>query len=192
MRSFLKDAERRIEKSELVETWVRQVREVSYEAEDIIDEFMHHKDMEKHKSGFKGITKEIVHFPKNITARYQIATKLPKIKVKVREISDRSKRYGFDKLDEGTSNYMSRESWQHYAESSIFFGEDKIVGMEEKTEEMIEWLLEYEQRRTIISIVGMGGLGKTTLATRVYNDQRIKQQFNCCTWISVTQIHDSN
>ena len=192
MRSFLKDAERRMERSESVETWVRQVREVAHEAEDIIDEFMHHKDKEKHKSGFKGITKEIVHFPKNITARYQIATKLPKIKVQVREISDRSKRYGFDKLDEGTSNYMSRESWQHCAESSIFFGEDEIVGMEEKTEEMIEWLLEYEQRRTIISIVGMGGLGKTTLATRVYNDQRIKQQFNCCTWISVTQIHDSN
>ncbi|XP_030962966.1 disease resistance protein RPM1-like isoform X2 [Quercus lobata] len=192
MRSFLKDAERRIERSKSVETWVRQVREVAYEAEDIIDEFKHHKDMEEHKSGFKGITKEIVHFPKNIIARHQIATKLPKIKVKVREISDRSKRYGFDKLDEGTSNYMSRESWQHQAVPSIFFGEDEIVGMEEKTEEMIEWLLEDERRRTIISIVGMGGLGKTTLATRVYNDQRIKQQFNCCAWISVTQIHDSN
>ena len=128
MRSFLKDAKRRMERSESVENWVRQVREVAYEAEDIIDEFMHHNDKEKHKSGFKGIAKEIVHFPKNITARHQIATKLPKIKVKVREISDRRKRYGFDKLDEGTSNYMSRESWQHCAESSIFFGEDEIVG----------------------------------------------------------------
>uniref|UniRef100_A0A2N9E741 Rx N-terminal domain-containing protein n=1 Tax=Fagus sylvatica TaxID=28930 RepID=A0A2N9E741_FAGSY len=134
MRSFLKDAERRIERSELVETWVSQVREVAYEVEDIIDEFMHHKDREKHKSGFKGITNEIVHFPKNITARHQIASKLPKIKVKVREISDRSKRYGFDNLDEGTS--------------------------------------------------------KTTLATRVYNDQRIKQQFGCCAWISVSQTDD--
>ena len=62
---------------------------------------MHHNDKEKHKSGFKGIAKEIVHFPKNITARHQIATKLPKIKVKVREISDRSKRYGFDSLMKG-------------------------------------------------------------------------------------------
>ena len=86
MRSFLKDAERRMERSESVETWVRQVREVAYEADDTIDEFMHHKDKEKHKSGFKCITKEIVHFPKNFTARHQIATKLPKIKVKVREV----------------------------------------------------------------------------------------------------------
>ena len=39
MRSFLKDAERRMERSESVENWVRQVREVAYEAEDIIDEF---------------------------------------------------------------------------------------------------------------------------------------------------------
>jgi len=189
MRSFLRDAERRMERSELVETWVRQVREVAYEVEDIIDEFMHLKGRENHISGFKGIAKDFVNLPKNITARRQISSKLPKIKAKVHDISERSKRYDFDKFDEGTSKNMASESWQHYGGSSVLFDEDEIVGMEEDTEQMLEWLLEDEQRRAIISIVGMGGLGKTTLVTRVYNDQRIKRHFDCWAWISVSQTY---
>lgn len=192
MRSFLRDAERRMERSESVGTWVKQVREVAYEVEDIIDEFIHLKERNKHKSGFKGIAEDIVNFHKNITSRYQISSKLPKIKAKVKEISERSKRYGFDKLDELTSNNMVDENWQHYGESSLFIDEEEIVGMEESTEQMLGWLLEDEERRAIISIVGMGGLGKTTMVTRMYNDQRIKGHFDCCAWISVSQTYGIN
>jgi hypothetical protein len=66
---------------------VWQVREVAYEVEDIIiiiDEFLHLlKDREYHISDFIGIAKDFVNLPKNITARRQISSKLPKIKAKV-------------------------------------------------------------------------------------------------------------
>lgn len=185
MRSFLKDAERRKEMSESVETWVRQVREVAFEAEDIIDEFMHYKYNEGLNNGFTGIFQDVVNFPKNITARHQISSKLQKIKAKVHDVSERSKRYGFDKLDdEGRTRNVAE-----YGESSTFVDEDEIVGMEEHTEELLGWLTRDEPRRTVISIVGMGGLGKTTLVTRVYNNQIIKRHFDCWAWISVTQTY---
>ncbi|KAG6785167.1 hypothetical protein POTOM_010893 [Populus tomentosa] len=187
MKSFLRDAERRKEKSDSVETWVRQVREVAYEVEDIIDEFMHHKYKEPLKNGFKGIVEGVVKFPKNITSRHRISSKLQKVIAKVHEVSERSKRYGFDPIDEEATRNVAGDRWQHYGESATFVDEDDIVGMEESTEQLLGWLMEDEPRRTVISIVGMGGLGKTTLVTRVYNNHIIKRGFDCWAWISVSQ-----
>jgi disease resistance protein RPM1 len=187
MKSFLRDAERRKEKSDSVETWVRQVREVAYEVEDIIDEFMHHKYKKPLKNGFKGIVEGVVKFPKNITSRHRISSKLQKVIAKVHEVSERSKRYGFDQLDEEATRNVAGDRWQHYGESATFVDDDDIVGMEESTEQLLGWLMEDEPRRTVISIVGMGGLGKTTLVTRVYNNHIIKRGFDCWAWISVSQ-----
>ncbi|KDP29947.1 hypothetical protein JCGZ_18516 [Jatropha curcas] len=180
MRSFLRDAERRKERSASVEAWVKQVREVAYEAEDIIDEFLHHIHKERLNNRFKGAVQDLVNFPRTITARHQISSKLQKIKAKVHEVSERSKRYGFDQLDEGRTGNVFGDPWQHYGESSSFVDED---------EQLLGWLTEEEPRRTVISIVGMGGLGKTTLVTRVYNNQIIKRMFDCWAWISVSQTY---
>ncbi|KAG8640447.1 hypothetical protein MANES_13G061300v8 [Manihot esculenta] len=189
MRSFLRDAERRKERSESVETWVSQVREVAYEAEDIIDEFIHLKNRKRIKNGFKVVLQDVVNFPKNMTTRHQISSKLQKIKAKVHEVSERSKRYDFDQHEEGRTRNVASGRWKHYAESSSFVDEDEIVGMEENSEQLFGWLTEEEPRRTVISIVGMGGLGKTTLVTRVFNNQVIKRHFDCGAWISVSQIY---
>lgn len=42
-------------------------------------------------------------------------------------------------------------------------------------------------RLVVVSIIGMGGLGKTTLARKIYNDARVKSYFDCCAWIFVSQ-----
>ncbi|KAJ6956122.1 hypothetical protein NC652_007274 [Populus alba x Populus x berolinensis] len=148
---------------------------------------MHHKYKETLKNGFKGIVEGVVKFPKNITSRHRISSKLQKVIAKVHEVSERSKRYGFDPIDEEAKTNVAGDRWQHYGESATFVDEDDIVGMEESTEQLLGWLMEDEPRRTVISIVGMGGLGKTTLVTRVYNNHIIKRGFDCWAWISVSQ-----
>jgi disease resistance protein RPM1 len=47
-----------------------------------------------------------------------------------------------------------------------------------------------EPQQTIISIVGMGGSGKTTLVANTYNNDNIKKHFNCCAWITISQAYD--
>ncbi|WOH03108.1 hypothetical protein DCAR_0522500 [Daucus carota subsp. sativus] len=192
MKSFLADAERTKHRSELVETWVRQVREVANEVEDVIDEFMHYKDARRDRKGFKHFVQDVIDGPKHVSSRHRISSKLRRIKEKVCEVSDRSKRYAFERsVDEGRRRRPPDDWWQHHGESSMFDGGDEIVGMEEDKSKLLARLTGADPRRTLISVVGMGGLGKTTLVTKIYNEQAI-QGFDCCAWISVSRIYESD
>ncbi|XP_015076027.1 putative late blight resistance protein homolog R1A-3 [Solanum pennellii] len=62
-----------------------------------------------------------------------------------------------------------------------------IVGFEEETEWIIRKLTSGPADIDVISIVGMPGLGKTTLAYRVYNHKSIVDHFDVCAWCTVDQ-----
>ncbi|KAH0676673.1 hypothetical protein KY285_024474 [Solanum tuberosum] len=62
-----------------------------------------------------------------------------------------------------------------------------IVGFEEETEWIIRKLTSGPAEIDVIAIVGMPGLGKTTLAYRVYNDKSIVDHFDVCAWCTVDQ-----
>lgn len=75
----------------------------------------------------------------------------------------------------------------HLAESALSVEEDGLVGIEENKHKLIRLLTDEEPQRTIISVLGMGGVGKTTVVARVYMDQMVISHFSCRAWISVSQ-----
>ncbi|XVF69272.1 hypothetical protein PTKIN_Ptkin11bG0067700 [Pterospermum kingtungense] len=87
-----------------------------------------------------------------------------------------------------TSNYDHDHDWRkRLSEASLFFKDDDLVGIKKAQHELLGWLMDEQPQLTIISVVGMGGSGKSTLVYDTFNKQSVKQHFNFHNWITVSQ-----
>jgi len=195
---FLKDADRRAEDeadaNDGIRTWVKQLREVSFRIEDVIDEYlwlMHRAN----PPGCGSLVSKITRLVKTLIPRHHIASEIQDIKLSICEIKERSERYNFQiSLEQGSSSSNSRGErengkWRDPRLSSLFIEEAEIVGFEGPREELFCWLLDGEAERTVISVVGMGGLGKTTIAKQVFDSQKVTAHFDCRACITVSQSY---
>ncbi|GLT52859.1 hypothetical protein SLA2020_261740 [Shorea laevis] len=105
----------------------------------------------------------------------------------VREIKERSERYGFSSLEQGSSSSATNDTWHDPRVGSLFIEEDEVVGIESTRDELVSWLVGGASKRSVISVVGMGGIGKTTLAKKVYENESVKGHFDYRVWITVSQ-----
>ncbi|XP_072962515.1 putative disease resistance protein RGA1, partial [Typha angustifolia] len=75
--------------------------------------------------------------------------------------------------------------------SSLLPVEHKVVGRDDEKDNIINKLLSFSsasirRKFSILAIVGVGGIGKTTLAQFVYNDEKIEKHFNKRIWVCVS------
>ncbi|KAK8489039.1 hypothetical protein V6N11_013200 [Hibiscus sabdariffa] len=182
--SFLVDADRAGENSEIQKAWVASVRDLAYQVEDIIDEYMYHLNRQRQCS----FLHRTLHFPKVLLVRRQVAAKLQDINTRMKSITERANQFGVQQLEERAATSHHDPNWKNrLSEASLFFKDDDLVGIKKAQHELLGWLMDEEPKRTVISVVGMGGSGKTTLVANTFNKQSVKQHFDFCTWITVSQ-----
>ncbi|XP_042462167.1 disease resistance protein Pik-2-like [Zingiber officinale] len=197
MTSFLKAMSTRHNLDDQLQNWVQEVKEAAYDAEDLIDEFSCHLgSIPYDQRRVKGFFKHFLRSIKSMKARHDIASDLKKLKVHVEEeVRKRHDRYSL--LNEATSSGIatSLEMAGTYSDPRIighFVEEAQLVGINESRHTLIEWVLDKNRLvLTVISLVGFGGLGKTTLAKTVYDDPIIVGgHFQPRAWISVSQNYN--
>ncbi|KAK3418336.1 hypothetical protein EUGRSUZ_H04287 [Eucalyptus grandis] len=171
MKAFLASAESSQEEDPELKVWVKQVIEVAYDTEDILDGFML-KLARDHGHGFTGYLRKIKSSIQNLKACHHISSKIADIKSRQSE-----------------SASTGSTSWHDLREDAFLVEEGELVGIDEPREEIIKWLVDGEPGLEVVSILGMGGLGKTTLAGRVYDNQQVKAYFQSHAWINVSQSY---
>ncbi|CAM0949205.1 unnamed protein product [Alopecurus aequalis] len=175
--------------SKLVKLWAKDVKDLSYEIEDSIDKFMVHLESraETKAQSFMGFIYKSIDLLSKAKIRHKIGTEVKHIKSRIMEVSARRDRYKIDKVGvqpTGTSIDTLRLS-------ALYKKDTELVGTEEKIKELVKMTMGEADKastpqRKIISIVGIGGLGKTTLANVVY--RKLKSQFDCAAFVSVSLI----
>ncbi|TVU43788.1 hypothetical protein EJB05_10282 [Eragrostis curvula] len=160
--------------------WRKDIIDMSYDIEDYIDDFMSRVGEAGDDVGF---LQKASHCLKTFKDRYRIANQIKKIKAKVIQASDRRKRYMFDQSIFATAHVTVDPRL-----SALYVQSANLVGIDIQKDEIVKWVMDEGQALKVMSIVGFGGLGKTTLANEVYRE--VGGKFNCKAFVSISQKPD--
>ena len=74
--------------------------------------------------------------------------------------------------------------------AALYVEEPEVVGFEAPRKRLVDWMVEGREERTVVSMVGMGGQGKTIIAKKVFDSKNIIGHFDCRVWITVSQSYN--
>lgn len=124
-------------------------------------------------------------------ARRQIATAIKEIKKQVQDVAARHERYKADGVFANLRGAATRITTVDPLLVALYEDKQRLVGINKARDQLIERLrMDYDvsSQPKILSIVGFGGLGKTTLAKAVYD--KLKPEFDCVAFVSVSRFPD--
>lgn len=189
IRAVLEDAEEKQIRNAAVRDWLRHLKDIAYEADDLLDAFNFRALRRKVEGGER--TWQVFRVfsscfgLRHALFRSRMAHQIMEIRKKLDEMAKERDNLQLRELTDGTSR---TESLRRPPTSSLV-DESNVLGREEDRDEIVRFLVSQEsssRNLPVLPIVGFGGLGKTTLAQIVYNDARVTNHFDLKMWVFVS------
>jgi len=180
--AVIDDAEQKQFTNSLVREWLHEVRDALYDAEDLLEQIDYEFSKTELKAEFQSSASKVSSFESEMLELLDELESLLNQKI----VQDFKISSGFGS---GLANNVSGKR----NESSSLVAQEVIYGRDEDKQIILNWLTSdngNQNQLSILSIVGMGGMGKTTLAQHAYNDPMIKDIFAIKVWVCVSDEFD--
>ncbi|KAK8334293.1 hypothetical protein V6Z12_A10G260300 [Gossypium hirsutum] len=182
MKCFLEDIDRIPEQDKRLYNRVSEIRNLAYDAEDVIDSFILKA---AHQRGFHGIVKRFISIFTKPSHLHKIGVQVKAIQTKLQNISRNLPAYAIPSDEEGSSSIFKV---QQRLKTYSHVKEEEVVSLEVSTKEiMAKLMIEEDRLHAVVSVVGMGSIGKTTFARKVYNHVDVRRHFDFLAWVYISQ-----
>ncbi|XVF56731.1 hypothetical protein PTKIN_Ptkin06aG0143800 [Pterospermum kingtungense] len=181
IRTVLKDAEERQLEEPHVKDWLVKLKNAACDIEDILDTYATETFLWKKKQQVRNFRP-----PFSLSKacfESDVAHRIKEVSAELAAIAEEKNKFHLNiTSDCGRS--------QNLPCTTFFTSTIDVFGRESDKETLINMMLSKEFNMdgdvSVIPIVGMGGLGKTTLAQLIFHDERVKNHFEFRMWVCVT------
>ncbi|XP_044465073.1 putative disease resistance RPP13-like protein 1 [Mangifera indica] len=183
--AVLSSAEEKQLMSRPVKLWLEDLQHLAYDVEDILEEFAY--EASRHSSTpscFKNFT------PRAIKFDYSMQSRIEDITSRFEELYRERAELGLIHESSGGASSAAASAAQQRPSSSSLPTGKAFHGRGDAKEKILE-MVSRDANFSVIAIVGMGGIGKTTLACEVYNDKKLEDfKFEKKMWVSISEDFD--
>ncbi|KAL3330805.1 hypothetical protein AABB24_034565 [Solanum stoloniferum] len=170
----LEDAQEKQLNDKPLENWLQKLNVATYEVDDILDEYKT-KATQFSQSAYGR------YHPKVIPFCHKVGKRMDQVMKKLKAIAEERKNFHLHE------KIVERHAVRR--ETGSVLTEPQVYGRDKEKDEIVKILINNvsdAQKLSVLSILGMGGLGKTTLSQMVFNDQRVTERFYPKIWICVS------
>nr|KYP47719.1 Putative disease resistance RPP13-like protein 1 [Cajanus cajan] len=190
------DAELKQIENQLVRDWLFDVKDAVHDAEDLLDEIDY--ELSKYQVEDESESQTFTHKVSNLfnvtfsSLNRKIDSGMKQVLEKLEDLVNQKDDLGLKEVT--YSGVGSGNKVPLKLESTSLVVESFFYGRDDEKEMIFDWLtseIDSHNQLSIFSIVGMGGVGKTTLAQHVYNDPRMEEtKFDIKAWVCVSDDFD--
>eukprot|EP00261_Vitis_vinifera_P032028 XP_019073271.1 PREDICTED: putative disease resistance RPP13-like protein 1 [Vitis vinifera] len=197
--AVLHDAEEKQMTNPLVKMWLHDVRDLAYDVEDILDDFatqaLRRNLIVAQPQPPTGTVRSVLSYVSTsltLSAAWSnlsMGSKIEEITARLQDISAQKRQLDLRDISAGWSG---RKRLRRLPSTSLVI-ESRIYGRETDKAAILAMLLKddpSDDEVCVIPIVGMGGIGKTTLAQLAFNDNKVKDHFDLRAWVCVSDDFD--
>lgn len=168
----------------VVKNWIAEVRKLAYHVEDVMDKYSYHA-IQLEEEGF--LKKYFVKGSHYVVVFSDIAEEVVKLEKQIQQVIKLKEQWLHP--SQLNPNQLAESGRPRSHDNFPYLVKDEdLVGIEDHKRLLAGWLYSDEPDRAVITVSGIGGLGKTTLVTNVY--EREKVNFAAHAWIVVSQTYN--